>query len=180
MSGRACVIWLTGLSGAGKTTIARAVVELLQAQQRPVELLDGDMLRDIMPTGFSREEREAHVRRVGFFASRLEHHGVTSVASLISPYRASREHVRRGCRRFVEVYVSTPLSVCEERDVKGLYARARAGQLSGFTGIDDPYEAPLEPELTIDSSRVSLADAARSVVELAFGSGDYVDSRARS
>ncbi len=120
MSGRACVIWLTGLSGAGKTTIARAVTDLLQAQQRPVELLDGDLLRDLMPTGFSREEREAHVRRVGFFASRLEHHGVTSVASLISPYRESREHVRRTCRRFLEVYVSTPLSVCEGRDVKGL------------------------------------------------------------
>jgi adenylylsulfate kinase len=110
-------------------------------------------------TGFSREERDAHVRRVGYLASRLEAHGVTVVASLISPYRDARTFVRGLCRTFVEVHVATSLEECERRDPKGLYARARAGQLTQFTGIDDPYEAPLAPEIVIDTGR-DTADAA--------------------
>jgi bifunctional enzyme CysN/CysC len=158
------VVWLTGLSGAGKTTLAQAVAERLESLGRPVELLDGDALRAVMPTGFSREERDAHVRRVAFLASRFEHHGVTVVASLVSPYRAARAVARATCRRFVEVHVSTPLAVCEERDAKGLYARARAGQIAGFTGIDDPYEAPEAPELDVDLSRLTIDQATDAVL----------------
>jgi bifunctional enzyme CysN/CysC len=161
----ASVVWLTGLSGAGKTTLAEAVAAKLEALGRPVELLDGDALRASMPTGFSREDRDAHVRRVAFLASRLEHHGVTVVVALISPYRASRAHARSICKRFVEVHVATPLDVCEARDTKGLYARARAGHLKLFTGIDDPYEPPESPELTLDTSHVTLESGANAILE---------------
>jgi adenylylsulfate kinase len=105
-------------------------------------------------TGFSREERNAHVKRVGYLASRLEHHGVLVVCALISPYAAARLDVRNMCRRFVEVFVSTPLEECERRDVKGLYARARRGEIAQFTGVSDPYEAPSTPEVTIDTTLV--------------------------
>jgi bifunctional enzyme CysN/CysC len=161
---RGSVVWLTGLSGAGKTTVARAVVAKLEAQGRRVEFLDGDELRFAMPTGFSREERDAHVRRVAFLASRLEHHGVTVVVALISPYRSSRGHARSICRRFSEVYVSTSLEVCERRDVKGLYARARAGLLTQFTGVDDPYEVPEAPEIDLDTSHSTVEEAADAVL----------------
>lgn len=164
-SGAGRVIWLTGLSGSGKSTIARRVVEALQARGVPVEYLDGDTIRDIFPaTGFSREERDAHIRRVGYLASRLERHGVTVVASLVSPYRASRDFVRGLCRRFLEVHVATPLAECERRDVKGLYARARRGEIRQFTGIDDPYEPPEAPELLLDTSALSEEAAAARVL----------------
>jgi len=160
------VIWFTGLSGSGKTTIARRVVERLEATGIPVEYLDGDAIREIFPaTGFSRAERDAHIRRVGYLASRLERHGVTVVASLVSPYRASRDFVRGLCRRFVEVFVATPLEVCEQRDIKGLYAKARRGEIAQFTGIDDPYEPPPAPEVTIDTTATEAATAAERVVE---------------
>jgi adenylylsulfate kinase len=159
------VLWFTGLSGAGKSTIAQEVCERLAAVGAPVEYLDGDTIRDIFPnTGFSRAERDAHVRRVGFLASRLEHHGIFVVCALISPYRESRASIRRLCRRFVEIYVSTPLHECERRDVKGLYGRARRGEITNFTGLDDPYEAPVDPELRIDTSDMSLSEAADVVM----------------
>lgn len=161
------VLWLTGLSGAGKTTIAHRVVAELERRDRAVELLDGDALREVMPTGFSRQEREDHVRRVGFFASRLAHHGVVVVASLVSPYRASRDFVRGLCMpSFYEIHVATSLEECERRDVKGHYARARRGDLPGFTGIDDPYEAPTKAELVLDTAVVPLDDAVGRVLRL--------------
>jgi adenylylsulfate kinase len=151
------VVWFTGLSGSGKSTIARQVVERLAEAGQAVEYLDGDAIRDIFPaTGFSREERDAHIRRVGFLASRLERHGVTVIASLVSPYRASRDFVRGLCRRFLVVHVATPLEECERRDVKGLYAKARRGEVTRFTGIDDPYEPPKCPELRIDTTGSSV------------------------
>jgi adenylylsulfate kinase len=160
------VIWLTGLSGAGKSTLGTALAEHFRHETDGVELLDGDALRDIAPAGFSREEREAHVRRVGYFASRLAHHGVIVIAALISPYRQSRDFVRGLCRRrFVEVHVATSLAECERRDVKGLYARARAGELRGFTGIDDPYEPPLTAELTLDTNGQTVTDSVAQVLE---------------
>lgn len=159
------VIWFTGLSGAGKSTIGAAVRDHL-AGYVPVEYLDGDVVRELSPTGFTRAERDAHVRRVGYLASRLEHHGITSVCALISPYEDSRAWVRGICTRFIEVHVSTPLSECERRDVKGLYAKARAGTISQFTGIDDPYEAPRAPELSIDTTRVSLCEAVTMVTDV--------------
>src|SRR5262245_24373965 len=160
------VLWFTGLSGSGKTTIAQEVCRELERQGIAVEYLDGDVIRSVFPnTGFSRTDRDAHIRRVGFLASRLEHHGVVVIAALVSPYRDSRDFVRWICRDFVEIHVSTPLELCESRDVKGLYAKARRGEIRQFTGIDDPYEVPLRAELTIDTSLVSLDDATAIVLE---------------
>jgi len=133
-----------------------------------VEVLDGDILRAAMPTGFSREDREAHARRVAFLASRLAYHGITTIVALISPYRASRAYARSLCERFVEVYVSTPLEVCERRDDKGLYARARAGKLRQFTGIDDPYEPPEAPDVELDTSSLTVERAASDVLDVLF------------
>jgi adenylyl-sulfate kinase len=165
------VVWFTGLSGSGKTTLANAVAERLADRGLSVEVLDGDILRAITPTGFSREEREAHARRAAFLASRLAHHGITTVVALVSPYRASRAYARSLCKRFVEVYVSTPLGVCERRDPKGLYARARAGRLQRFTGIDDPYEAPEAPDLELDTSDLTVDDAACKILDVLFSGG---------
>ena len=165
---RPAVIWFTGLSGSGKSTIAERVFEGLRRRRVKVERLDGDAIRDIFPTGFTRPERDAHIRRVGFLASLLEKHGVSVVASFVSPYAESRDFVRKLCRNFVEVYVSTPLEECERRDVKGLYAKARRGEIRNFTGFDDPYEPPERPELTIDT-RVVSADEACALVIRALG-----------
>ncbi len=160
------VLWLTGLSGAGKTTIAEAVARRLAADGVAVELIDGDAMRKVFPgTGFTRAERDAHVRRVGFLAGRLEAHGVTVMASLISPYRESRAFVRAQCRRFVEIHVATALAECERRDPKGLYRKARAGEIAGFTGLDDPYEAPEAPELVIDTATESAEAAAGRILD---------------
>jgi adenylylsulfate kinase len=160
------VLWFTGLSGAGKSTIAERVVEELEARGTAVEYLDGDAIREIFPgTGFTREERDAHIRRVGFLASRLARHGVEVVVSLVSPYEASRQFVRGLCDRFIEIHVATPLEVCERRDVKGLYARARRGEIKQFTGLDDPYEPPAAPELTLDTTQLSVMESAALVVE---------------
>jgi adenylylsulfate kinase len=162
------VVWLTGLSGSGKTTLAEAVADQLDLRGLAVEVLDGDVLRAIMPTGFSREDREAHARRAAFLASRLAYHGITTIVAMVSPYRSSRAHARSLVKNFVEVYVSTPLEVCEHRDDKGLYARARAGLLRQFTGIDDPYEPPEAPDLEVDTSNLTVAGAANKVLDALF------------
>ena len=155
------VVWLTGLSGAGKSTVADLIYQQLKARGLRVERLDGDTVRDIFPsTGFTRLERDAHVRRVGYLASKLEQNGVFVVASFVSPYEESRQFVRGLCRQFVEVYVATSLEECERRDVKGLYARARRGEIRNFTGIDDPYEEPSRPELRIDRGATAEQSAA--------------------
>ena len=160
------MIWFTGLSGSGKSTVANHVADILRNEGRRIEMLDGDAIRAVFPmTGFTKAERDAHVKRVGYLASRLEFHGVTVVASLVSPYRESRDFVRSLCRDFVEIHVSTPIEECERRDVKGLYAKARRGEISGFTGIDDPYEAPASPDLVLDTSRMSLNEASARVME---------------
>lgn len=159
------VLWFTGLSGSGKTTIAYLVGERLQAAGRAVEFLDGDAIREIFPaTGFTRPERDSHIRRVGFVASRLERHGVTVVASLVSPYEESRRFVRGLCRNFVEIFVATPLEECERRDVKGLYARARRGEIRHFTGLDDPYEPPSRPELSLETRDATPEQCADQVL----------------
>ncbi len=144
------VIWLTGLSGAGKTTLGTEVAKRLKQSGHRVEHLDGDALRKIFPqAGFSRKEREFHVERVGHLASCLERQGTFVIASLISPYQNSRQFVRGICENFYEVHIDTPLEICEKRDSKGLYKRARLGDLENFTGIDDPYEMPSNPELVL-------------------------------
>jgi adenylylsulfate kinase len=160
------VVWFTGLPGAGKTTTARVVRTRLEHLGAPVEVLDGDEIRAVFSNvGFSRADRDAHIRRIGHLASRLERRGVTSLVSMVSPYRESRDFVRGLCRRFVEVHVSTPLEECERRDPKGLYRRARSGQVTQLTGIDDPYEPPAAPEVTIDTLGVSPEEAAGLVLE---------------
>jgi adenylylsulfate kinase len=159
------VIWLTGLSGSGKSTIALGVVDYLSKNGTRVEHLDGDDVRKMFPqTGFSKEERDRHIRRVGYLAAMLEKHDVSVVASFISPYREAREFVRSLCRNFIEIYVSTPLEVCEQRDPKGLYAKARRGEIKEFTGIDDPYEEPSEPELRIDTTNQTIRESVQIAV----------------
>ena len=159
------VLWFTGLSGSGKSTIATRVRAELESRGLEVEYIDGDALREVFPnTGFTRAEREEHLRRTGYMASRLAAHGVTVVASLVSPYRESRDFIRKLCREFVEIYVATPLEECERRDVKGLYARARRGELRNFTGIDDPYEPPETPELTLDTRALSVEQCVAEVL----------------
>lgn len=159
------MLWFTGLSGSGKSTIATRVYEELERRGVEVEYLDGDALRSVFPnTGFTRAERDEHLRRTGYLASRLEAHGITVIASFVSPYRESRDFVRRLCRDFVEIYVATPLEECERRDVKGLYARARRGEIRNFTGIDDPYEPPEHPELTLDTRVLSVDECVAKVL----------------
>jgi adenylylsulfate kinase len=160
------VLWFTGLSGSGKSTIATEVHQALERQGVEVEYIDGDALREVFPnTGFSRAEREEHLRRTGYMASRLAAHGVTVVASFVSPYRDSREFIRSLCPDFVEIYVATPLEECERRDVKGLYARARRGEIRNFTGLDDPYEVPEHAELTLDTRELSVQQCVAKVLE---------------
>jgi len=142
-------VWFTGLSGAGKSTICRAVYERLWAIGARVEMLDGDELRCHLTRdlGFSRSDRDENIRRIALVAGMLARNGVIALVSVISPYRAARAEARARSANFVEVYVNAPLEVCEARDPKGLYRKARSGQLHGFTGIDDPYEPPLYPDV---------------------------------
>lgn len=159
------VLWFTGLSGAGKSTIADRVEKDLRRLGVDVERLDGDQVRSLFPgTGFTRADRHAHLLRVGHIAALLEKHGVTVIASFVSPYRDTRREVGKLCRNFVEIHVSTPLEVCERRDPKGLYKQARDGKLKLFTGISDPYEPPRRPALTLDTTELTVAAASRKVV----------------
>lgn len=160
------VIWFTGLPGSGKSTIAEGVYQKLNNKGYKIEHLDGDRVRSIFPaTGFSKEERNRHIKRVGFLASMLEKNGVFVIASFISPYKESREFVRDLCSNFKEVFVSTPLDVCEKRDPKGLYAKARKGEITQFTGIDDPYEKPENPEIDVDTTKQSVEESVEVVME---------------
>jgi adenylylsulfate kinase len=154
------VVWFTGLSGAGKTTLSSRLAERLRGRGLKVEHLDGDSVREIFPsTGFDRKSREEHVKKVGLLARYLEKNGVFVVASLISPYEDSRSFVRGICRNFIEVHVNTPIEECERRDAKGLYRRARAGEIHNFTGVSDPYEPPKSPEVCVNTAEVSVDDA---------------------
>lgn len=162
------VMWFTGLSGSGKSTVGLAVYEKLKKKGLKVEYLDGDKIREVFPsTGFTKKDRDMHIKRVGHLCSMLEKNGVTVIASFVSPYKETRDFVRNICKNFVEVYVSTPLEECERRDVKGLYAKARSGEIKNFTGIDDPYEAPENPELNIDTTGIPLEDAVSRVMKQA-------------
>lgn len=167
---RGACIWFTGLSGSGKSTTAEALVPLLHARGREVTVLDGDVVRTHLSAGlgFSRADRDTNVRRVGYVAAEVVRHGGLAVAALVSPYRQTRGEVRemvgkaRGA--FVEVFVDTPLAIVEQRDVKGWYARARAGEVTEFTGLDDPYEPPLTPELTLQTTDSTPDANARMVL----------------
>lgn len=163
------VIWLTGLPAAGKTTIAKALATQLRSLGHKVEELDGDNLREIFPaTGFSRADRDQHLRRAGYLASRLEAHGIFVVASFISPFEDSRLFVRNLCKNYFEVFVSTPIEICEQRDPKGLYRKARAGLIQKFTGVDDPYEVPTQAELVVETLKLSPQEAANKITNSFF------------
>ena len=154
---QAFVLWLTGLSGSGKSTLSDRIYDYLLSKERDVERLDGDMVRDIFPaTGFTRPERDEHIRRIAFVASLLEKHGVIVIASFVSPYRQARDFARRMCGNFIEVYVSASLQECASRDVKGLYRKAQQGLIENFTGIDDPYEPPENPEIVVDTENQTV------------------------
>lgn len=167
MSGR--TVWLTGLPCSGKTTIANAVAERLDGH---VEILDGDEVREFLSRdlGFSKADRDTQVLRVGWVAKTLAKHDVTVLVSLVSPYAAARDKVRalhgESGVDFYEVHVATPVEVAAQRDVKGMYARALAGELTGFTGVDDPYEAPVAPDLRIETENESVESSAARVLEL--------------
>ncbi len=171
-------VWFTGLSGAGKTTICMAVEQKLRAQGYKVEVLDGDVVREKLTKGlgFSKRDRDENIRRIGFVADLLTRNGVIVLVSAISPYRQVRDEVRQQIGSFIEVYVSTPLSVCEQRDVKGLYKKARAGEIKQFTGIDDPYEAPTNPELECRTDLEMVKESTDKVLAKLSDLGYFLES----
>jgi sulfate adenylyltransferase len=168
-------VWFTGLHNAGKSTTAGVLTTLLQEYGRNVTLLDGDVVRTHFSEGlgFSKEDRDEHVRRIGFVASEITRHGGIAVCAAVSPYRTTRNEVRNivGQENYIEVFVDTPLEVCEQRDTKGLYARARRGEIQGFTGIDDPYEQPQHPEITIGTLARTPEENAREVLNMLIEKG---------
>ncbi|WP_017716042.1 adenylyl-sulfate kinase [Kamptonema formosum] len=175
MEQRGVTVWFTGLSGAGKTTISQRLEEKLRWQGYRVEVLDGDIVRQNLTKGlgFSKEDRDENIRRIGFVAHLLTRNGVIVLVSAISPYREIRDEVRKRIGDFVEVYVNAPLEVCEGRDVKGLYKKARAGEIKHFTGIDDPYEPPLNPDVECHTD-VESEDESLAKVWLHLFSAGYV------
>jgi adenylylsulfate kinase len=167
---RGCVVWLTGLSGSGKSTVAGAVEARLVAAGHAAFVLDGDNVRHGLCSdlGFSPADRAENIRRVGEVAALLADAGLVTLTAFISPYRADRERARQavGGERFLEVHLDVPLAVCEQRDPKQLYKKARAGELTGFTGVDAPYEAPERPDLALDTSALAVEECAAALVDL--------------
>jgi adenylylsulfate kinase len=164
---RGFTVWLTGLSGAGKSTLATALGRELARHGISVETLDGDEVRQNLSKGlgFSREDRDTNIRRIGYVAKLLTRNDVVVISAAISPYRAVRDEVRREISAFVEVHVKASLEECVRRDTKGLYARALAGEIPQFTGVSDPYEEPLAPELVVDTEREDVATSATRVID---------------
>ena len=159
-------IWLTGLSGAGKSTIARELEQRLRVLGRKVELLDGDVVRTNLSRGlgFSKEDRDTNIRRIGFVSKLLTRNGVATIVAAISPYRSVREEVRQGIGDFVEIYVECPIEELVRRDVKGLYLKALRGEIANFTGVSDPYEAPLNPEVAVHTEQESVEESVAKVM----------------
>jgi adenylylsulfate kinase len=160
-------LWFTGLSGAGKTTITNILVKELRTRGSKLEVLDGDIVRENLSKGlgFSKEDRDTNIRRIAFVANLLSRNGVPVITAAISPYREIRDEAREMMNgRFVETYVKASVEACEERDVKGLYAKARSGEIKEFTGVSDPYEAPESPEITVDTEAQSPEESAKQIV----------------
>lgn len=166
MNSSGLTLWFTGLSGAGKTTISQGVYLELKQRGCRVDVLDGDEIRTNLckGLGFSKEDRDENIRRIGFVASLLNRNQVIVIVAAISPYQAARDEVRQLNHNFVEVYVKASLETCEKRDVKGLYAKARAGQMKNFTGIDDPYEPPLNPEIICYTEEENIQDCVDKII----------------
>lgn len=164
---RGFTLWLTGLSGSGKTTISEIIEKELRERGHRVEVLDGDIVRTNLSKGlgFSREDRDTNILRIGFVAELLTRNGVAVIVSAISPYKEAREQVRQRIVDFVEVYVDAPIEVCAERDVKGLYEKALAGEIEQFTGISDPYEPPADPEVVLKTENEKPHESAWKVIE---------------
>jgi len=161
-----CCIWMTGLSGAGKTTVAIALEAALKKRLKKVERLDGDIVRKTFCSdlGFSKEDRDENIRRISYVSSYLSQEAIV-IASFISPYRQAREKARAINNNFIEVFVDAPLKVCEARDVKGLYAKARSGEIKNFTGIDDPYEVPRHPEIHLDTDKETVEESVQKILD---------------
>jgi adenylyl-sulfate kinase len=164
---KGALVWFTGLSGSGKSTLAQAVLERLIAQGHRAEILDGDTIRKHLSKGlgFSREDRLENIRRIAFVGNLLARHGVIVLAPVIAPYRSIREEVRHSSHLYLEVYVNAPLEVCEQRDPKGLYKRARAGEIANFTGLDDPYEPPESPEVECRTDLDGIESCADQILD---------------
>ena len=163
---KACTIWFTGLPCSGKSTIANRVAEILKNKGYKVEQLDGDVTRKYLSKGlgFTKEDRDENIRRVGFVAKLLTRNGVFVTAAFVSPYREIRDEIRKEIGNFVEVYVKCPVEVCIERDVKGMYKRALKGEIKNFTGIDDPYEEPLNPEVIVETDKETVEESVGKVM----------------
>lgn len=168
MTAAGVTVWLTGLSGAGKSTLAAATGKKLSALGRRMEVLDGDLLRKdfCKDLGFSREDREENIRRIAFVADVLTRQGTIVLVAAISPYRKMRQEARERIGRFFEVYVRAPIELCEKRDTKGLYKRARTGEILHFTGISDPYEPPARPDLVCDTEKESVRECVGKIIRL--------------
>jgi adenylyl-sulfate kinase len=160
-------LWFTGLPSSGKSTLARRVEEILLERGMNVEVLDGDEVRENLSKGlgFTKQDRDTNIRRIGFVAKLLSRNGVVAITAAISPYADVRDEMRRAIGRFVEVYVKCPIDVLKERDVKGLYKKALAGEIKHFTGVDDPYEAPARPEILIESDRESVDESVAKIIK---------------
>ncbi|NER35469.1 MAG: adenylyl-sulfate kinase [Oscillatoria sp. SIO1A7] len=176
MEQRGVTVWFTGLSGAGKTTISRKVGEILKSQGYKLEILDGDIVRQNLTKGlgFSKEDRDENIRRIGFVSHILTRNGVIVLVSAISPYREIREEVRQRIGDFLQVYVNAPVEVCEERDVKGLYKKARSGEIKQFTGISDPYEDPQQPDVECRTDLETEEESVAKVLDKLVAAG-YID-----
>src|SRR5690625_1648893 len=174
-------LWFTGLSGAGKSTVAQHVANLLAQRGRVVEILDGDEVRENLSKGlgFSKEDRDINVRRIAYVARLLTRHGAAVMTAAISPYRDTRDWARSQIGNFIEVYIDCPLEVCADRDVKGLYKKAFAGEIPQFTGVSDPYEPPINPELVLQTHRETPAESAHRVIQLLEELG-YIQGASRS
>jgi len=160
------VLWVTGLPCSGKTTLADTVAEKLSHNGLKIERLDGEQIRNLFPkAGYSKTERNTHIQRVGHLASILSRNGTVVVASFVSPYREARNFVRDLCPKFIEVFLDTPLAVCEKRDTKNLYEQARKGEIPNFTGITDPYEPPQRPEITVDTANQPVEQTADTILQ---------------
>ncbi|HEU4793196.1 MAG TPA: adenylyl-sulfate kinase [Nitrolancea sp.] len=159
-------LWFTGMSGAGKSTLARELEEVIRARTGKIEILDGDVVRTHLSKGlgFSKEDRDTNIRRIGFVCKILSRNGVPVIAAAISPYRAIRDEVRQEIDNFVEVYVECSLDELVNRDVKGLYAKALRGEIANFTGVSDPYEPPLNPEIVVNSEQETIEESVQKIL----------------